>query len=91
MIRLERSVGPNFESLQDGRDTKDVPKIISSKELLSGSGEKSVNYRQQRNVIVSTITSTLTTYSFISTLISKYFTLAGLNQLSCLPAGYTPC
>ena len=70
------------------------PEIFSSQANNNNDEIGKDNYKRHPRALfsfVSTITSTITSYSFIPTLIKKSFTLAGAGALSCLPAGYTVC
>ena len=83
---MEKSALP---SLRDGR-SENQPEIVSSFDTSISEEKSSDNDRHKRNAVVS-VTSTVTNYSFATTTVTKSFTLAAKNGLSCLPASYTVC
>ena len=82
----------DFPSFRDSRSlVLDQPEIASSQEFPVE--EKSIeNNRQKRaDVIVTTVTSTITSYSFSTTVVAKTFSLVAAGVLTCLPPGYSVC
>ena len=77
-------------------DVTDVPKATTA-EIRSSKEDPPINPAviQRRNraiVIRTTVTSTLTSYSFTSTVISKTVSLiTGSNLLICRPPGFAVC
>ena len=69
----------------------DEPEIISSQELPEENKKTIANNRQKRAVVITTATSTITSYSLSTTTVTQRFTPAAAGALTCLPAGYTVC
>jgi len=92
LVRLEPTNAPS-----NLVEVRAQPDIESSQEVTSSnSHEESITKGTKRSPralwsVVSTITSTITSYSFVPTAIKKSFTLVGAPSLSCLPVGYTVC
>ena len=85
MFRLEASMEADFPSFRDSRSlVLDQPEIVSSQEL-------PVENNRQNRALIASATSTIIAYSFSTTVVTKSFTLAAANALSCLPAGFTVC
>ena len=106
MYRLEATAAAAFPSFRRNSRSVlvDEPEIISSKELPEENKKTIANNRQKRQVVLSrlsrlrstevvitTATSTITSYSLATTTVTQRFTLVADGVLTCVPAGYTIC
>ena len=79
------------DSFRDDRSLLIEQPEIASSQVEEKSIDQTDGNRQKRAVI-TTVTSTITSFSFSTTPVTKSFTLVGANaQLQCLPVGYTVC
>ena len=76
---IESRALPEIESSQDASNNNEVVE------------RRNARYQRALWSIVSTTTSTITSYSFVPTIIKKNFVLVAGASLSCLPVGYTIC
>ncbi len=90
---------PVFTSSRDLQSDYQEEITSSLQELAVGSEDQSGIYRQKRNFVITTITATITAYSFTASPVVKSFTFASSvvvggsspAGLLCLPVGYNVC
>ena len=90
LCRFEASMAANFRDSRGLIDHRQ-PEIVSSQELPGEEKTIAVNNRQKRAVVIVTVPSTVTAYSFSNYNITRKFSLAAADALTCLPAGFTVC